>query len=174
MREGALVESGDLGLLVIRLVFGLFLAAHGLNKIRGKAGLDGTAGWFGSIGMKWPRLQARLAAGTEIVAGVLFAAGLLTSFAAAAMVSLMVVAWFVAHRTTGFFIFNAGQGWEYVASIAAAAFALGATGAGKASLDHALGWHLEGWWGAVVAGFVGVGGAVVHLGTSYRPVVTTS
>jgi len=161
------MEPGDLALLVIRLVFGLFLVAHGLNKIRG--GLNGTAGWFASIGMRWPALQARLAAGTEIGAGVLFAAGLLTSLAAGAMVSLMIVAWFVAHRTTGFFIFNQGQGWEYVASIGAAAFAVGVAGAGSVSLDHAVGWHSTTWWGAVIAGVVGVVGAVVHLAVSYRP-----
>ena len=163
------MEPVDLGLLVIRVVFGLSLAAHGLNKIRGGGGLNGTAGWFGSIGMTWPRLQARLAAGTEIAAGLLFAVGLLTSLAAAAMISLMLVAWVVAHRTTGFFIFNQGQGWEYVASIAAAAFGVGAAGAGAASLDHALDLHLSGWWGAVVAGVVGVGGAALHLAVSYRP-----
>ena len=163
------MEPGDLGVLVIRVVFGLSLAAHGLNKIRGGGGLNGTAGWFGSIGMKWPRLQARTAAGTEIVAGVLFAAGLLTPLAAAAMISLMLVAWAVAHRTTGFFIFNQGQGWEYVAAIAAAAFGVGATGAGSVSLDQALGWHADRWWGAVIAGVVGVGGAALHLAVSYRP-----
>jgi putative oxidoreductase len=166
------MEPGDLGLLVIRLVFGLFLVAHGLNKIRG--GLDGTAGWFASIGMRWPALQARLAAGTEIGAGVLFAVGLLTPLAAAAMISLMIVAWYVAHRTTGFFIFNQGQGWEYVASIGAAAFAVGAAGAGSISLDHAVGWHSTSWWGAVTAGVIGVGGAAVHLGVSYRPQVVSA
>ncbi len=163
------MEPVDLAILVVRVVFGLSLAAHGLNKIVGGGGLAGTSGWFGSIGMKWPQLQARLAAGTEIVAGVLFAAGLLTSLAAAAMVSLMIVAWVVAHRRSGFFIFNPGQGWEYVGSIAAAALAVGIMGAGTVSLDHALGWHLNDWWGAVVTLVVGVGGSILHLAASYRP-----
>lgn len=161
------MEPGDLGWLVVRLVFGLFLVAHGVNKIRG--GLNGTARWFASIGMRWPALQARLAAGTEIAAGVFFAAGFLTSFAAGAMVSLMIVAWYVAHRTTGFFIFNKDQGWEYVASIGAAAFAVGAAGGGSISLDHAVGLHMATWWGAAIAGVLGVGGALVHLTLSYRP-----
>jgi len=163
------VEPVDLGVLVVRLVFGLSLAAHGLNKIRGGRGLAGTAGWFGSIGMRWPRLQARMAAGTEIIAGLLFAAGLLTSLAAAAMISLMLVAWAVAHRTTGFFIFNPGQGWEYVAAIAAAAFGVGTIGAGQVSLDHALDLHADRWWGAAIAAAVGLGGGALHLAVSYRP-----
>jgi putative oxidoreductase len=168
------VEPVDLGLLVIRGVFGLSLAAHGLNKIRGGGGLDGTAGWFGSIGMRWPRVQARLAAGTEIGAGLLFAVGLLTPLAAGAMISLMLVAWAVAHRTTGFFIFNQGQGWEYVAAIAAAAFGVGAAGAGSVSLDHALDLHTSDWWGPIIAGVVGVGGGLLHLAVSYRPTRTAS
>ena len=57
------------------LHFGVGLAAHGYNKIFGGGKLKGTAGWFGSIGMKWPKWQARLAAATEIGAGLLFAAG---------------------------------------------------------------------------------------------------
>lgn len=168
------MEPVDVATLIVRVVFGLFLVAHGLNKMFGGGGLAGTSGWFGSIGMKWPQMQARVAAGTEIVAGVLFALGLLTPLAAAAMVSLMIVAWVVAHRRSGFFIFNPGQGWEYVASIAAAALAVGIMGAGTASLDHALGWHLSDWWGLVVTLAVGVGGAALHLAVSYRPKVSTT
>ena len=50
------VNQFDLGLLVLRAVFGLFLAYHGYNKFFGPGGLTGTAGWFGSIGMRWPTL----------------------------------------------------------------------------------------------------------------------
>ena len=72
----------DLGLLIMRLAFGLSLAYHGLNKVIGAGGLAGTSGWFGSLGMKSPMLQARLAATTEILGGLFFACGLLTPFAA--------------------------------------------------------------------------------------------
>ena len=66
---------------MLRAVFGLFLAAHGYNKVFGGGGLAGTGRWFGSLGMRWPNVQARLAASTEMGAGVLFALGLLTPFA---------------------------------------------------------------------------------------------
>ena len=49
-----------------------------------------------------------LAASTEIGAGLLFAAGLLTPFAAAGMIGVMVVAGWSAHRRNGFFIFPRG------------------------------------------------------------------
>ena len=71
--------------------------------------------------MRWPRWQARLAATTEVGAGVLLAVGLLTPLAAAGVIGVMIVAIVVAHWKVGFFIFKEGQGWEYCASIAVAA-----------------------------------------------------
>ena len=60
------LDQLNVGLLLLRLCLGLFLAYHGYNKVFGGGGLTGTAGWFGSIGMKWPAWQARIAATTEI------------------------------------------------------------------------------------------------------------
>jgi putative oxidoreductase len=158
----------DVAAVVLRLVFGLFLAYHGYNKVAG--GLANTAGWFRNIGFRWPLWQARIAATTEMGAGVLFAAGLLTPLAAAGMIGVMVVAIVVAHWKVGFFIFKPDQGWEYCASIAVVAWCVAAAGPGRWSLDHALGltWS-DGWTGAIVAALLGVGGAVIQLKISYRP-----
>jgi putative oxidoreductase len=162
------VNQFSLGMLVLRLVFGLFLAYHGYNKFFGPGGLTGTTGWFGSIGMKWPKAQARLAATTEVGAGLLLAAGLLTPLASAGVIGLMIVAIYVAHWSNGFFIFKPGQGWEYCASIAIAAWAIATVGPGEWSLDHAFDIEWTGWSGAIVAGLVGVIGAVLQLTVSYR------
>jgi putative oxidoreductase len=161
----------DFGLLVLRLCLGLFLAAHGYNKIFGGGGLSGTARWFGSIGFRWPLWQARLAAATEIGAGVLLALGLLTPLAAAGVIALMLVAIYVAHWKVGFFVFLPNQGWEYCATIAIGAFAVATMGPGSWSLDNAIGLDLalEGWTRAVIAAVAGVGGAVLQLAISYRP-----
>ncbi|MEO7369772.1 MAG: DoxX family protein, partial [Ilumatobacteraceae bacterium] len=150
-------------------VFGLFLSYHGYNKFFGPGGLGGTSEWFGSIGMRWPRWQARLAATTEVGSGLLMAAGLLTPFAAAGMIGVMTVAIVVAHWKVGFFIFKPDQGWEYCASIAVTAFVIAMVGPGRWSLDHAIGIDRHGWTGAVIAGVVGIGGAVAQLSLSYRP-----
>lgn len=156
-------------MLILRVVFGLFMAAHGVNKVFGGAGLSGTAGWFGSMGFRWPAVQARVAAATEIGAGVLLALGLLTSFAAAGFVALMLVAIATAHRTNGFFVFKPGQGWEYCASIAVVAGVIGSTGAGRFSLDRLWHLHTAPVASTVITLGVGIGGAVVHLAVSYRP-----
>ena len=52
----------DTGLLILRVVLGLTMAAHGYNKFFGKGGLAGTAGWFDSMGMKPGMFHARVAA----------------------------------------------------------------------------------------------------------------
>lgn len=163
------VAQINAALLILRLCLGLFLAYHGYNKIFGGGGLSGTAGWFGSIGMKWPRLQARLAAATEIGAGLMLAAGLLTPLAAAGVIGIMIVAIVVAHAKVGFFVFLPGQGWEYCATIALGALAVGVAGPGEWSVDGALDWSFDGWSGFLVTALVGVASAAIQLGTSYRP-----
>lgn len=162
------MTSIDVSFLIIRVAFGLSLVAHGLNKVRGTNGLAGTAAWFASIGMRWPSLQARVAATTEIVAGIMFAAGLLTSVSAAAIVALMVVAIVTVHWRVGYFIFLPNGGWEYCAAIAATASAVSVGGAGSMSLDHLLGASIAGWHGVLA---IALGGAVagVHLSVSFRP-----
>lgn len=164
-----MIDQANLALLVLRLVFGLFLAYHGYNKFFGGGRIKGTAGWFGSMGFRFPRLQAYLAASTEIGAGVLLAAGLLTPLAAAGVIAVMIVAIVTAHWKVGFFIFKEGQGWEYCASIAVAAFAVGTIGPGEWSLDHAIDLHFHDWSGMIIAGAVGIGSAVAQLATFYRP-----
>lgn len=163
------MDHVDFGLLVLRVGFGVFLAYHGYNKFFGPGGLKGTTGWFDSIGMRWPKWQARIAATTEVGSGLLFAAGLLTPLAAAGIIGLMVVAIVVAHAKNGFFIFKPGQGWEYCASIAIAAFSVASIGPGRASIDHALGWDWQSWAGAIIAAGAGLGGAALQLALSYRP-----
>jgi putative oxidoreductase len=86
------------------------------------------------------------------------------------MIALMLVAIWVAHRRNGFFVFRPGQGWEYCATIAVAAFSVACIGAGKVSIDHAIGLDVESWWGAGIAATVGIVAAVVQLAACYRPV----
>ena len=164
------IDQLNFGLLVLRLVLGLFLAYHGYNKVFGKGGLSGTASWFGSMGMKWPKWQARAAAATEIGAGVMLAFGLLTPLAAAGVIGVMVVAIYTSHLKVGFFVFLPNQGWEYCATIALGALAVGTMGPGEWSLDNATNFSLSGCGALILSVVLGVGGAAVHLATSYRPV----
>lgn len=163
------VDQLNAALFLLRVIFGLFLAYHGFNKVFGGGGLSGTAKWFGSIGFKFPEIQARVAAATELGAGIMFAAGFLTPLAAAGIIGLMLVAIYTSHLKVGFFVFKPGQGWEYCASIAVVALAVATTGPGEWSIDHAADISFDNWNGALIAAVVGIGGAVGQLAAFYRP-----
>ena len=77
------VDTIDLVLLVVRVAAGITLALHGYQKFFMGGRIQGTAGWFESLGMKPGRLHAYLAACTEITCGIGFAVGLLTPLTAA-------------------------------------------------------------------------------------------
>ncbi len=156
-------------MLLLRVSFGLTMAAHGYAKVFQGGKLDGTAGWFDSIGMKPGKVHARLAAGTEILAGLGLAVGLLTSFSAAGFVALMIVAGWVVHRDNGFFIVKSGWEYNFILAVAAVGFAM--LGPGEWSLDDAFGIadDMDQWTGLVIAGAGGVAAGIGQLALFYRP-----
>jgi putative oxidoreductase len=162
-------DAIDLALLLLRCCAGVVMLAHGINHVRPT--IDGTADWFGSMGMRPPRVQAWLASLTEIGAGLLLLAGLLTPFAAAGVVGVMAVAWAINHRGNGFFIFRPGEGWEYVMTLGIVGVAIGALGPGSWSLDEAFDLRddLSGTTGLAIAAGGGIGGAALLLATCWRP-----
>lgn len=161
----------DAALLLMRVVLGLTLAAHGINKVRG--GLQGTGRWFTGIGFRWGYPNAIVAATFEIGGGLFFALGLLTPLAAASIVGLMVVAMISAHWKVGFFVFRPDQGIEYVLILAAVAIGVSGIGPGRWSLDKAFGVIDSGyqstWWGLVIAAGLGVLGGLGQLAACWKP-----
>ena len=113
------------------------------------------------------KLNGWAAASTETTCGVLMTLGLLTPFAAAGMVGVMVVAWFT-HRGA-FFVFK--DGWEYNVVIGAVAIAVGTLGAGDYSVDGLLGIadDLSGWLGFAIAAGLGLAAGFGTLALFYRP-----
>lgn len=159
----------DVGLLILRLVLGVTLAAHGYNKFFGGGRIPGTARWFESIGMKPGKFHATVAATTEMAAGLGLAAGLLTPIPAAGFVSLMLVAAWTVHRANGFFIVK--EGWEYNLVLAVTAIVVATLGAGKYSLDYLVfgkNW-MDGWQGLLISAVLGLAGAIGQLVIFYRP-----
>jgi putative oxidoreductase len=108
-------------------------------------------------------------AGLSEAAGLAFALGFLTPFAALAMASVMVVAIGSVHWRNGFWAGNGG--YEYNLALWTVAVAVAATGPGRFSIDRALGWDggLSGvWWGVGVLGASLAGGLLV-LSTRQTP-----
>jgi len=152
----------SVGLLILRLVIGLGLAAHGGQKLFGwfgGYGIAGTGQFLEGLGFRPGRLHAVQAGLAEMLGGLFLAAGFLTPAAAAAVVAVMLVAAVSVHLQAGFFAQTGG--YEYALVLATAALALAFTGPGAISLDHALGiaWS-GGKWGLLALGAGLVGGAV--------------
>ena len=119
------------GILLLRVVAGTTLVAHGAQKLFGwfgGHGRRGTAGFFGSLGFR-PPLAMALAAGLSESCGLLFAIGLLTPFAALAIASVMVVAVGSVHWKNGFWAGNGG--YEYNLLIWTVAVSVAAVGPGR-------------------------------------------
>ncbi len=128
--SGDTSRATDLGLLVLRLGFGLTLAfAHGLGKIPPS---DGFVGATAAMGFPLPVVFAWAAALSEFLGGLLIAVGLATRPAAVFVGITMMVAAFVQHGADPF------GDKEMALLYLFAAVALALAGAGRLSLDRVI------------------------------------
>jgi len=158
------------GLLVLRLVVGLTVAAHGSQKLWGwfgGHGLVATGGFLEQLGFQPGRRAALMAGLAETVGGVSLALGALTPLGVALVIAVMIVAIVTVHIDKGFF--NTDGGFEYPLLLAVTSLCLALTGPGAASVDAAFGLALFGLPWALAAMIVGALGAVVQLATRHRP-----
>jgi len=160
-------DAESAALLLVRLVLGAVMIAHGINHWRGGGRIAGTARWFTGLGLRHGTLQAWLSVLTEVGAGALLVLGLFTPLACAAVISVMLVAGLLAHRPNGFFVFK--EGYEYVLTLAVVALALALLGPGDVSVDEASGIEVTGWAGGGVALGVGVVATAGLLAVCWRP-----
>ncbi|MEU9039039.1 DoxX family membrane protein [Streptomyces sp. NPDC048352] len=127
----------DAGLLLLRVVLGLTVAAHGSQKLFGwfgGGGISGTGRFFTAVGYPAGDAMAAVAGLTETLGGLGLALGLLTPLAGAAVTGTMINALAV-HGAGAFF---APKGMEYELLLAVAAAALTLTGPGRHSVDRLL------------------------------------
>jgi putative oxidoreductase len=124
----------DIGLLLLRLWFGIVMAAaHGLGKF---SKIEGFAAGLASDGMPAPELMAWLAALTETVGGFFIALGLLTRPVALGLVFTMCIAAFMRHIDDPF------SKMEFALLYAFGFLCLLVAGPGRLSLDHLIGKRL--------------------------------
>jgi len=170
------VNSQDIAPLILRLALGTTMLAHGWNHAFAGGRLPGTARWFESIGIRPGKLHALVATVVELGTGAFLILGLLTPLASAGVVGTMLVALIANHLKNGYFIFRAGEGYEYVLMIILVACGLAALGGGGWSVDHGIGFHLSARAGLLMAVILGGGGGALLLATCWRPrsVVTSA
>jgi putative oxidoreductase len=122
-------------LLIIRVVIGVTLAAHGAQKLFGWFGGPGFAKLeqgFRTRSLRPAQLWAALAILGEVGGGLSLVFGFLTALGAAGALGAMVMA-ASTHWPKGFFA--ARGGLEYPLVLAAVSLAIGISGAGAYSLD---------------------------------------
>ncbi|MHC5903598.1 DoxX family protein [Streptomyces sp. S6] len=159
----------DTGLLILRLVTGLLVAGHGVQKVSFRLGGGGLAGGteeFRRDGFRGGRLTALAAGGSQLGAGLFLAAGLLTPAAAMGVMGVMTVASTVKWRN-GLWVQN--DGYEYPLVLVAVSAVLALTGPGRWSVDHALGptpWPV---WAGVAAVVIGPVSGLATRAVLHRP-----
>jgi putative oxidoreductase len=164
------LQTLSIGLLLVRIVVGLIMAAHGTAKLWGwfgGYGLRGTGEFFVQLGFRPGPAFAAATSLSEIVSGLLVALGFLGPIGPALMISVMIVAMVTVHLGQGLF---APKGIEVPLLYAVAAFGLALTGFGEYSVDALLG--VAGRWSAGFTWIVlilGVAGAFVNLAFRRRP-----
>ena len=124
--------STSLGLLVLRVVAGLYLATHGWAKFHDPS----MKSQFFDMVAKWnlpaPHILAWAAIAAELVGGVLLALGFLSRLWAFLILCVMGMAIYKVHWNDGI------KAWEVPALYAAVAFAVLIGGAGRLSVDGML------------------------------------
>lgn len=129
----------NIGLLLLRLVIGLLFVGHGAQKLFGwfgGYGLNGTGGWFESIGMKPGVTMALFAGLAELIGGILFTLGLLTPLAAVLIAGTMLTAIMKVHAPNG--LWATSNGYEYNLTLLAVAIGIALIGPGEYALDAFL------------------------------------
>jgi putative oxidoreductase len=123
-----------LSLLVLRLVLGVIMTAHGYSKVFG--GLHHHAQFVASLGI--PAWLGYVSSFAEFLGGLLLIVGFLTRPAALAICIDLAVAIAKVHWKNGLIGQNR-SGFEFPLALAAIAFALIFLGAGPIAVDHIFG-----------------------------------
>ncbi|WP_153504034.1 DoxX family protein [Cumulibacter manganitolerans] len=144
----------DTALLLLRVVLGLLMAGHAMQKLTGAfsgEGFDRTVAIFDRVGFRPARTNVAVAIALELVAGALLVLGLITPFAAAALAGTLVVAASV-HWKNG--LWGSKNGIELPALLAAVAACVALAGPGRFALDQLIGLDPAAWlrWAATIAG----------------------
>jgi putative oxidoreductase len=169
----------DTALLVLRVVPGLLLIGHGLQKLvppkyspplLHAMGHRATAAGFEQLGIRPGLVAALLAGSAEIAGGFSLAAGLLTPVGTILIAAVMTTAILTAHARNG--IRAAEGGFEFPLVLLAVSFVVTALGAGTYSFNHWLdisnwagihGWAMSHVARAGIALAIGVGAGLMTV-----------
>lgn len=154
----------DLGRLALRGILGPLFVGHGTQKLFGwfgGHGMEGTSGFFESLGLRPGRLHATTAGVAETAGGALLTLGAATPVASALISGTMMTAARKAHLQNGPWVANGG--YEYNLAVIGALAALTECGPGRPSVDARVLPRLKGTGWALAA--LGAAAAGSYLAT---------
>jgi putative oxidoreductase len=134
----------DISLLIVRVIPGIIVAAHGSQKLLGwfgGYGFEGTMTFFtDTIGL--PYLIAFFIILAESVGMIALIAGLFSRLISGSLIAIMIGAIVTVHGEFGFFMNwsgnNAGEGFEFHLLIISLAMVIVINGPGAYSMDYIL------------------------------------
>ena len=125
-------------LTLLRVVLGIIFTYHGYAKLFLPGGFKGTVGFFTAINIPMAAYAAVLVSFVEFAGGLFLIFGILTKWAAFALLIEMIVALFKVHIKSGFFISQQAYGYEYLLLILAALVVVLVNGSGKLALGKMI------------------------------------
>jgi len=161
---------------VLRVAIGLLFVGHGAQKLLGwfgGNGLDAATAEMEALGLRPARPNAVLAGASQMAAGGLVAAGLLTPVGASLIAANMITA--IRTACAGKGPWGPNGGWEYQLVLTLALASLVENGPGDLSLDNALGIERSGTATAAAALAAAAAGsaAAIAVGRSRPPAPET-
>lgn len=125
----------ELGLTILRVVLGVIFIAHGLPKLTG--GIEGTAEFFGMLGIPAPLVAAWFIALLETLGGLMLLIGFVVTPVSLLLVAHMLAGIILFHAPNGFYVIGPGHdGVEFNLVLIAALLAMVFCGPGLAAIDN--------------------------------------
>jgi len=126
--------------LVARVLVGVIMAAHGLQKLLGGPANFGQG--LASLGVPLPTLMAYVVTFTELLGGILLIVGLLSRLAALLLTINLVMAILLVKVNVGLIASGGDEaGAELDLALIAGFLVVLLAGPGRLSIDHALGYE---------------------------------
>jgi putative oxidoreductase len=122
----------EIGIALLRIILGVVFFAHGYLKFF-RMGIDGTTGFFTSLGIPAPELAAWFVTFLEMIGGIALILGIFTPVLGVLFAIEMAVVILTAKRGQGFFV---PKGYEFELTLLVASAALALTGPGAFSLRN--------------------------------------
>ncbi len=126
-------RTANIGLTLLRLTAGGIFVTHGWQKL---ADVSGTIASFTRVAVPFPQASAYLAMAGELLGGLGLVLGIVTPWAASALVVTTLGAIYFLHGESGFYA--ASSGWEYPLALLAVCTYFVTNGPGPHSIDTAI------------------------------------